>query len=207
MKFTDREVSAWGGMALMKRRLDQMGLRPAASGWHLPQPGSSRCYPPVQPIRQWIVSIWCRVYPSCPCRSRALRRHPDPVVWLDQSGATPGGCPDVRALRHGPQRSGTEVRLSLIFRQDQNADAHHPRHRLRGGHSPWGTRRRDTGIQPQQLRTALVSPFAGLCRPGPDRGQLLVGRGRRPNGQLHPGVHRFHAAPAGLQDGRAVSRR
>ena len=63
MKFTDREVSAWGGMALMKRRLDQMGLRPAASGWHLPQPGSSRCYPPVQPIRQWIVSIWCRVYP------------------------------------------------------------------------------------------------------------------------------------------------
>jgi hypothetical protein len=63
IKFTDREVTAWGGMALMKRRLDQMGLRPAASGGHLPQPGSSRDYPPVQVIEQRIVSIWCGVYP------------------------------------------------------------------------------------------------------------------------------------------------
>ena len=32
IKFTDREVSAWGGMALMNCMLDQTGLRPAASG-------------------------------------------------------------------------------------------------------------------------------------------------------------------------------
>lgn len=59
IKFTDREVSAWGGMALMKRMLDQMGFREAASGWELPPPGSNRSYPPVQLNEQWIVSIWC----------------------------------------------------------------------------------------------------------------------------------------------------
>jgi hypothetical protein len=59
IKFTNREVSAWGGMALMKRMLDQMAFQQAASGWDLPQPGSNRGYPPVQLIEQWIVSIWC----------------------------------------------------------------------------------------------------------------------------------------------------
>jgi hypothetical protein len=59
IKFTNREVSAWGGMALLKRMLNQMGFREAASGWDLPQPGSNRGYPPVQLIEQWIVSIWC----------------------------------------------------------------------------------------------------------------------------------------------------
>lgn len=59
IKFTDREISAWGGVALMKRMLDQMEFRQAASGWDLPQPGSNRGYPPVQLIEQWIVSIWC----------------------------------------------------------------------------------------------------------------------------------------------------
>lgn len=59
VKFSNREVSAWGGMALLKRMLDQMGFRAAATGWDLPPPGSNRGYPPVQLIEQWIVSIWC----------------------------------------------------------------------------------------------------------------------------------------------------
>lgn len=59
IKFTDREVSAWGGLALMKRMLERMEFRQAASGWDLPQPGSNRGYPPLQLIEQWIVSIWC----------------------------------------------------------------------------------------------------------------------------------------------------
>ena len=39
IKFTSREVSAWGGMALLKRMLDQMGFRQAAAGWDLPAAG------------------------------------------------------------------------------------------------------------------------------------------------------------------------
>ena len=59
IKFTSREVSAWGGMALMKRMLDSMGFRHAATQWDLPAPGSNRGYPPAQLIEQLMVSIWC----------------------------------------------------------------------------------------------------------------------------------------------------
>ena len=59
IKFTSREVSAWGGMALMKRMLDSMGFQNAALQWDLPAPGSNRGYPPVQLIEQLLVSIWC----------------------------------------------------------------------------------------------------------------------------------------------------
>lgn len=59
IKFTPREVSAWGGLALMKRMLDSMNFRTAASQWNLPEPGSNRGYPPVQLIEQLLVSVWC----------------------------------------------------------------------------------------------------------------------------------------------------
>lgn len=59
IKFTSREVSAWGGLALMKRMLDSMDFRTAASRWDLPEPGSNRGYLPVQLIEQLLVSIWC----------------------------------------------------------------------------------------------------------------------------------------------------
>jgi len=59
IKFTSREVSTWGGMALMKRMLDSMCFQKAASQWDLPEPGSNRGYAPVQLIEQMLVSIWC----------------------------------------------------------------------------------------------------------------------------------------------------
>lgn len=42
IKFTDREVSAWGGMALMNCMLVQTGLQPAASGRQDGRAGSRR---------------------------------------------------------------------------------------------------------------------------------------------------------------------
>jgi hypothetical protein len=59
VKFTSREVSAWGGLALLKRMLDGMGFQAAMQSWDLPQPGSNRGYAPEQLIEQMIVSIWC----------------------------------------------------------------------------------------------------------------------------------------------------
>jgi len=59
IRFTDREMTAWGGLALLKRMLDVIGFRAAAQGWDLPQPGSNRGYPAIQLIEQFIVSIWC----------------------------------------------------------------------------------------------------------------------------------------------------
>lgn len=57
--FTDREVTAWGGLALLKRMLDSMGFQQAVSAWGLPEPGSNRGYPTLQLVEQFIVSIWC----------------------------------------------------------------------------------------------------------------------------------------------------
>ena len=59
VKFSSREVSAWGGLALLKRMLDGMGFKAALQSWDLPKPGSNRGYAPEQLIEQMIVSIWC----------------------------------------------------------------------------------------------------------------------------------------------------
>ena len=59
IRFTSREITPWGGMALMRRMLQGMGLADAAKLWNLPQPGSNRGYDPVQLVEQFLVSIWC----------------------------------------------------------------------------------------------------------------------------------------------------
>lgn len=59
LKFTSREVTAWGGLALLKRMLDGLDFKEAMRSWQLPQPGSNRGYAPEQLIEQMIVSIWC----------------------------------------------------------------------------------------------------------------------------------------------------
>ncbi len=48
VKFTTREVSAWGGLELLKRMLDGLGFKAAMQSWDLPQPGSNRGYAPEQ---------------------------------------------------------------------------------------------------------------------------------------------------------------
>ena len=59
VKFTSREVSAWGGLALLKKMMDGMGVFQAIQSWQLPMPGSNRGYAPAQLLEQMIVSIWC----------------------------------------------------------------------------------------------------------------------------------------------------
>jgi hypothetical protein len=59
VSFSEREVTAWGGLALFKQMLDSMGFRQAATGWGMPAPRSNRGYEPLQLIEQFIVSIWC----------------------------------------------------------------------------------------------------------------------------------------------------
>ncbi len=59
IRFSNREVSAWGGLAFLKRMLNVIGFRTAARSWDLPQPGSNRGYQPIQIVEQFIVSICC----------------------------------------------------------------------------------------------------------------------------------------------------
>ena len=59
LRFTDKEITAWGGMALMKRMLDHMGFGTALAAAGLPAPGSNRGYAPEQLIIQFMLSVWC----------------------------------------------------------------------------------------------------------------------------------------------------
>lgn len=59
VSFSNREVTAWGGLALFKPMLDSLRFGEAAAGWGLPEPKSNRGYAPLQLIEQFIVSIWC----------------------------------------------------------------------------------------------------------------------------------------------------
>ena len=40
--FSDREVTAWGGLALFKKMLDSTGFSEEVTTWGPPEPGSNR---------------------------------------------------------------------------------------------------------------------------------------------------------------------
>ena len=58
LRFSDKEITAWGGMAIMKRMLDHLGFDAALTAAGLPQPRSNRGYRPEQLITQFMLSIW-----------------------------------------------------------------------------------------------------------------------------------------------------
>lgn len=57
LRFTEKEIAAWGGMDLMKPLLDRIGFSSAVESCDLPQPRSNRGYAPSQLILQFILSI------------------------------------------------------------------------------------------------------------------------------------------------------
>ena len=59
LRFTDKEITAWSGMGLMKRMLDRIGFSSALETCKLPRQGSNRGYSPVQLIVQFMLSVWC----------------------------------------------------------------------------------------------------------------------------------------------------
>jgi hypothetical protein len=59
LQFTDKEITPWGGMALLKRMLDYLGFETALRQSGLPLPNSNRGYAPEQLLMQFILSIWC----------------------------------------------------------------------------------------------------------------------------------------------------
>ena len=58
IEYSDKQVTSFGGMSLMKRFVDQTGIREYLSGLNLPQPGSNRGYDPVQIVESFWLSIW-----------------------------------------------------------------------------------------------------------------------------------------------------
>lgn len=59
LRFTDKEITPWGGLSLLKRMLDHIGFDAALAGSDLPQPQSNRGYRPEQLIVQFMLGVWC----------------------------------------------------------------------------------------------------------------------------------------------------
>jgi hypothetical protein len=59
IRFSDKEVTAWGGLTVMKEMLDHLDFAGALKRAQLPQPSSNRGYQPEQLMLQFIVSFWC----------------------------------------------------------------------------------------------------------------------------------------------------
>ena len=57
--FTDKQITPWAGMVLLKRMLDHIGWGGAVQQAQLPQPGSNRGYAPEQLVGQFMLSLWC----------------------------------------------------------------------------------------------------------------------------------------------------
>lgn len=57
-RFSDKPVTAWGGLRLLKEMLMQIGLREVLSQSGLPQPQSNRGYNPVKVMESFLVCIW-----------------------------------------------------------------------------------------------------------------------------------------------------
>lgn len=57
-EFTDKKVTPWGGMLLMKEFLDKMGIREEMSKCGLPYPRSNRGYNPLDVIESFWVCVW-----------------------------------------------------------------------------------------------------------------------------------------------------
>lgn len=58
IEFTDKKVTAWGGMKLMKDMLDSTGIKGFMRALDLPEKGSNRGYEAIQIIECFWTSIW-----------------------------------------------------------------------------------------------------------------------------------------------------
>jgi hypothetical protein len=57
--FTDKEITPWSGIVLLKNMLDRMNFDDELGKLPLPSPGSNRGYAPNQLIKQFMTSVWC----------------------------------------------------------------------------------------------------------------------------------------------------
>jgi hypothetical protein len=57
--FTDKEITPWSGIVLLKSMLDRMNFDDQLDKLPLPTQGSNRGYAPNQLIKQFMTSVWC----------------------------------------------------------------------------------------------------------------------------------------------------
>lgn len=58
IEYSDKKVTPFGGMSLMKHFVDQLGIREAIRELNMPEQGSNRSYNPVHVVESFWLSIW-----------------------------------------------------------------------------------------------------------------------------------------------------
>ncbi len=111
IEFTDKELTPWGGMVLLKQMLDQTGLKKfLRSNSHLPQPGSNRGYQPADIIESFLVSVWCG---SNRFLHTEILRQDSPLKKIFQWKRTPGQDVYKRFFKKFTQKKNHEFFNSL----------------------------------------------------------------------------------------------
>ena len=59
LEFVDQEITAYGGLAVLKQMLTQSGFVEKLEHLPLPVQGSNRGYSPIQLFVQFMVGVWC----------------------------------------------------------------------------------------------------------------------------------------------------
>jgi hypothetical protein len=59
IEFTDKEITPWAGILMLKKMLDRMDFDSCLNGLDLPGQGSNRGYRADQLIKQFMTSVWC----------------------------------------------------------------------------------------------------------------------------------------------------
>ena len=59
LSFTDKEITPWSGILLLKKMMDKMNLDEQLDKLSLPVQRSNRGYDPKQLINQFMTSVWC----------------------------------------------------------------------------------------------------------------------------------------------------
>src|SRR4030095_10109898 len=86
--FTDKEITALGGMIFMKKLIEKSGIVEKLNEVELPSQKSNRGYAPLQLIESFWISVWCGanrfmhldVLHGC---------HPAAIIWMEKNGWSP----------------------------------------------------------------------------------------------------------------------
>jgi len=87
-EYTDKAITPWGGLVLMKKMLDQINLRQVINDCRdLPLPGSNRGHKIETIIEAYLVSVWCGANRFL---HTEITRHDNPITEIFNWKCAPG---------------------------------------------------------------------------------------------------------------------
>lgn len=176
LRFSDKEITAWGGMAVMKRMLEHLKFDAALMACGLPQPGSNRGYRPEQLVIQFMLAVWCGANRF---EHGEVTRH-DPVLKRLFGFKRMANFKAVIRLFNKFGQSTNESVMDVLYRW--MFDHHQRNYAGSGFHGDDSIRcatGRGAGLQPCQTWTCEPSSADGFCGRYAHDCQLLAASGQQ----------------------------